>query len=299
MREVTPPAAGGRLARSVVACLASILEVGVDAVPLPDAHHPAPWTLWRNWLARRGLGLVPVAEPARFSWPGPWLALLPDGDGGGEVAVVAFGAPPGVAWRPLGGAAHFAAVRSGFVVAPADVALWTTPPAAAARTAGRVEAIAVAPAAGAPMMRVQRAVARAGAGLVGDRYADGRGTFSDVHGRGHDLTLIEGEVLDALELPGGRRLPAEEARRNVVTRGVDLDALIGRRFAIGGVQCVGERRCEPCAHLERLTDRAGLPGTLRALVHRGGLRADIVGGGEIRVGDPIVAGGAAPPGPTP
>jgi MOSC domain-containing protein YiiM len=76
---------------------------------------------------------------------------------------------------------------------------------------------------------------------------------------------------------------ALEARRNVVVRGVDVDALRGRRFRIGDVELVGRRRCEPCAHLERLTR----PGVLRALVHRGGLRADIVAGGELRVGDEV------------
>ena len=78
-------------------------------------------------------------------------------------------------------------------------------------------------------------------------------------------------------------MAALESRRNVVVRGVDVDALRGRRFRIGAVECVGRRRCEPCAHLERLTR----PGVLRALVHRGGLRADIVAGGELRVGDEV------------
>ena len=74
-----------------------------------------------------------------------------------------------------------------------------------------------------------------------------------------------------------------EARRNLIVRGVDLDALRGRRFRVGAVECLGQRRCEPCAHLERVTR----PGVLRALVHRGGLRADIVRGGELHVGDPV------------
>jgi MOSC domain-containing protein YiiM len=76
-----------------------------------------------------------------------------------------------------------------------------------------------------------------------------------------------------------------EARRNLIVRGVDLDALRGRRFRVGAVECLGQRRCEPCAHLERLTR----PGVLRALAHRGGLRADILRGGELHVGDPVQA----------
>jgi hypothetical protein len=264
VRTVAPPTSSDALHASVAASLASILDADIDEVPLPDAGHAAPWTVWRNWLAGRRLGLVPIAEPAGFNWPGPWLALLQAADGRGQVAAVAFGAPPGLAWSPLGGPETFAAVQAGYVVAPADVALWAPPDA---------EADAVL---------VEHVMARAGRGLEGDRYFDGRGTFSDRHGRGHHLTLIEGEVLDGLALPAGRLAP-EEARRNVVTRGIDLDALVGERFRIGDVECAGRRPCEPCAHLERLAK----PGTLRALIHRGGLRADVLSDGQIRVGDPV------------
>src|SRR3954468_18808171 len=111
--EELPP-----LTRSVAACLAAILEVETAEVPLPDAGHPEPWTAWRMWLARRGLGLVPVAAPRDFGWPGPWLALLRGG-----VAAVAYGTPPGgLAWTPLGG--RFGDVEAGYVVAPYDSSLW-------------------------------------------------------------------------------------------------------------------------------------------------------------------------------
>ena len=103
------------------------------------------------------------------------------------------------------------------------------------------------------------------------------GTFSNRHGRGHDLTLVAAELLDDVA--------PEEARRNIVTRGIDLDALIGTRFRIGDVECFGQRRCEPCAHLERLTR----PGILRTLIHKGGLRADVLTDGEIRTGSAVVA----------
>jgi MOSC domain len=275
--------------RSVAACLAAILEVDVVEVPLPDDEHPDPWTVWRNWLAQRALGLVPVADPARFNWPGPWLALLRGADHDGPIGAVAFGSPPGLAWHPLGGPEGFAAVEWGYVVAPADVALWAPAATASVRDSGHVEALVVAAHAEAAMVRVPRATARAGRGLEGDRYFARRGTFSSAFGRGHDLTLIEAEVLDALALPGGR-LAAEEARRNVVTRGIDLNALVGRRFRIGAVECFGQRLCEPCAHLERLTERAGKPGTLRALIHKGGLRADVMTDGEIRVGSEVAPG---------
>ena len=271
---------------SVAACLASILELDLDDVPLPDAQHPQPWTVWRNWLGRRGLGLIPIADPARFDWPGPWLAILRATDGEGCVGAVAFGAPPGLAWSPMGGRETFAAVELGYVIAPADVALWAPPPVGALRRTGTVEAIMVAPQAEAPMVQVDRALARAGRGLEGDRYFDQRGTFSNAYGRGHDLTLIEAEALDGLRPPAGPLAP-EEARRNLVTRGIDLNALVGEHFSVGDVECLGQRLCEPCAHLERLTAEVGKTGTLRALIHKGGLRADLLSDGEIRVGDEI------------
>ncbi len=274
--------------RSVAACLASILELDVGQVPVPDEGHPEPWTVWRNWLAQRGLGLVPIAEPASFNWPGPWLAMLGAADGAGCVGAVAFGAPPGLAWSPVGGPEVFEAVQLGYLVAPADVALWAPSSAPPPRGNGTVEALMIAPGAGARMVRVDRATARAGRGLEGDRYFEQRGTFSNAHARGHDLTLIEAEVLESVELPAGRLAP-EDARRNVVTRGIDLNALVGERFAVGGVECLGQRFCEPCAHLERLTAQAGKAGTLRALIHRGGLRADVLSDGEIRIGDEITA----------
>jgi MOSC domain-containing protein YiiM len=272
------PTAGSPAVRSFAACLAAIVEVDVADVPVPT-DGGEPWTPWRGWLATRGLGLVPVAEPAAFSWPGPWIAVLASGE-----AALAFGAPPGIVWRPLGGDEPFEAVVAGHLVVAHDIALWAPPP-RAEPAIGRVELVAVAAEKEAPMRSVERAVAHAGRGLEGDRYFAGAGTFSNAAARGHDLTLIAAETLDALVLPSGERIAYADARRNVVTRGIDLDALIGRRFRIGDVECVGQRRCEPCAHLERLT----APGALRELVHRGGLRADVVAGGTIAVGAPVTA----------
>jgi MOSC domain-containing protein YiiM len=91
------------------------------------------------------------------------------------------------------------------------------------------------------------------------------------------LTLVEAEALEDVDLSW------EAARRNVVTRGVDLNALVGRRFHVGSVECVGRRLAEPCVHLEKLAR----PGLLRPLVHRAGLRADILGGGTMRLGDEV------------
>ena len=278
MRTVSARTSG--LTGSVAASIASILELPIDDVPLPPEDHPQPWTVWRNWLSQRALGLVPIVEPAGFDWPGPWLAVLRGG-----VGVVAYGAPPGVAWNPLGGDEAFETVEQGFVIAPADVALWAPARRDGARRAGTVEALVVAPEAEAQAVRLVRAQARAGRGLDGDRYFDGRGTFSSTYARGHDLTLVEAEALEELGLIG-----PEEARRNVVTRGIDLNALVGRRFMVGGVECLGQRLCEPCAHLERLT----APGVLRAYIHRGGLRADVLTDGEISVGDTVRAHDEAP-----
>ena len=95
-------------------------------------------------------------------------------------------------------------------------------------------------------------------------------------------------MLDSVELPAGRLAP-EDARRNLVTRGIDLNALVGKPFRVGDVECFGQRLCEPCAHLERLTAAAGKSGTLPALIHKGGLRADVLSDGAIRVGDEIAA----------
>jgi len=272
--------------RSVAACLASILELDVARVPLPDEWHPQPWTVWRQWLGQRGLGLVPIADPANFHRPGPRLAMVRAAEGDGPVAAVAFGAPPGLAWSPLGGPETFDAVELGYLIAPADVVLWEPSFDVAARSPGTVEAIVIATEAEAAMHQVDRATARAGRGLEGDRYFNQRGTFSNAHGRGYDLTLIEAEVLDTLELPAGRLTP-EEARRNIVTRGIDLNALVSEHFRVGDVECFAQRLCEPCAHLERLTAATGKPGTLRALIHKGGLRADVLSDGEIGVGDEI------------
>ena len=243
--------------------------IGADDVPVPAPDHPEPWTVWRVWLAERGLGLVPIADPQQFAWPGPWLAIL-----SGDRAALAYGSPPGgLAHTPQGG--EFADLEQGYTVARHHL---TGGPDPSGRDRGTIEALAVAPAAEAPMELIDEAEAHAGRGLVGDRYFVGAGTFSNPHSNGHDLTLIEAEVVDELGLP-----PAE-ARRNVVTRGIDLNALVGRRFRVGEVECVGRRLCEPCAQLQRLTH----PGILRDLVHRGGLRADVLGDGAIRVGDEVV-----------
>lgn len=155
---------------------------------------------------------------------------------------------------------------------------------AAPPLAGKLVAIHIASRRGALPVAVEAAEAVAGCGLVGDRYYEGSGTWSRWPGTGRAVTLIAAEVLE--QLPAGWRIGAAEARRNLLTRGVDLDALLGREFRIGGAWFRGQRRCEPCAHLERLTR----PGIAARLHGRGGLRADVLGGGWLRVGDALVFG---------
>lgn len=149
----------------------------------------------------------------------------------------------------------------------------------------RLVAIYLSPTATVPPVAVPAAEARARRGLVGDRYFMGSGTFSDADpkGPGRELTLIESEVLAALEPVDGLRLSAVEARRNLVTQGVRLNDLIGVKFRIGEVLVEGIRLCHPCTHLDKVTGM----GLLKPLENRGGLRASILSDGVIRVGDPI------------
>jgi MOSC domain-containing protein YiiM len=148
---------------------------------------------------------------------------------------------------------------------------------------GRVEAIHVTGAAGEPMRAVDRVIARTGGGLEGDRYDSGLGHWSAIRRGGDGLTLIEGEAIEALARDHGITLAPGEARRNLTTRDIDLDALIGHTFRIGAVTARAVRRCEPCSYLDELTGKE----VLAPLVHHGGIRVEIVEGGDIAVGDEI------------
>ena len=120
---------------------------------------------------------------------------------------------------------------------------------------------------------VESVTAVAGKGLVGDRH------FTDNPGTGNALTLIEAEVLEDVGLTGA------QSRRQVVVRGVRLGDLIGKRFRVGDVECLGVEICEPCRHLQELTR----PGIIKDLIHRGGLNADILSGGMITIGDEVLS----------
>ena len=291
--ELPPGSAAGALARGFAACLASVTEVPVTDLPRPDEDLAQALGAWRSWLAEHGSGLVPIADPVHFQWAGWWIAVVEDPGGrhadGVEVAVLAFGTPPGVVLSPqapalLGRATADLRIREAYAVASLDPVLRRQQ--AEAELRGTVEGLAVAPAAEAPMQLLEVAHARAGRGLDGDRYAAGAGTFGARTGRrpGYDLTLIAAEVLDEMTA-AGQALDFAGTRRNVLTRGIDVNALVGRRFRIGDVLCEGRRLCEPCVHLDRLSG----PGILRPLIHRGGLRVDVLTDGKIRLGAPVLS----------
>ena len=141
-----------------------------------------------------------------------------------------------------------------------------------------VVAIAIAGVRGELPEPVERVSVRAGHGIEGDYHAGVDGNVA--------LTLIDEDALDGLQRDTGITLSHAETRRNVLTRGVDLNALVGKRFRVGDVECEGVELCEPC---NRLVHLVGERGVLRGLVHRGGLRADVVAGGEIAVGDAVTS----------
>ena len=146
---------------------------------------------------------------------------------------------------------------------------------------GQVEAIFVAPEPGELPAPVERVRAYAGRGLEGNRYYWEDGDAPP--GRG--VTLIAAEAVEAVVHEGDVSIEPAATRRNVLTRGIDVNELVGKRFRIGDVECQGVELCEPCSHLESMTQ----PGVIKAFVHRGGLNADILSDGEISVGDPVVA----------
>ena len=141
---------------------------------------------------------------------------------------------------------------------------------------GRVEGIYIGPPNTLPEP-VERVSALAGRGLEGNRH------FYDSAAPGRALTLIQAEALETMREETGIDVSAAASRRNVLTRGIDLNALVGKRFRVGDVECIGVELCHPCSSLEKLTQK----GVIKGLVNRGGLNADIVTDGEIAVGDTV------------
>jgi hypothetical protein len=296
MREIDiAAAAADSEPASFRACIATVLELPLDEVPAAPADH-------RRWFAARGLGVVPVADVGAFLWAGPWIGWHRCAPATGVAAaqslvqrlrlrrrrpvdgrrraVVMFGVPAGVVFDPAAAIAPGAepVLDGGAVIAALDIALAPPPQLAPPTTIGTLESIWIAPAAGVAARSLDVARAIAGHGLDGDRHVLGTGTFASGQ-PGSALTLIAAEVCDSFTPPLG----PDDHRRNLVVRGIDLDRLIGRDFWIGAVRCRGKRACEPCTVIQRY---AGRP-ILRPLVHRGGIRADILDGGELRVGDRV------------
>ena len=143
----------------------------------------------------------------------------------------------------------------------------------------RIAHIFISQARGAPMMEVASAEALADCGLRGDRYADARLRKSP----DYQVTLIELENIEAFAISAGVPLARHGPRRNLVTEGVDLNGLIGRRFVVGEAELEGLELCEPCSTFAKRTH----PEVVKFFVHKGGLRARILRGGRIRVGDQV------------
>lgn len=148
---------------------------------------------------------------------------------------------------------------------------------------GVVVSIHIAKEAAVPMESVEEIRAVPGRGLEGDRYFHRIGTYSNKPGTGREVSLIEVEALEALARESNIELSPLASRRNIATQGVPLNHLVGKKFSVGEVLLEGVRLCEPCTHLESLTAKGVLP----ALIHRAGLRANILSAGMIRVKDRI------------
>jgi MOSC domain-containing protein YiiM len=149
---------------------------------------------------------------------------------------------------------------------------------------GTVVSLHIASTGATAMRSVGQVRAVAGRGLEGDRYFNELGTYSNHPGTGRHVTLVEIEAIESLKRDYDVDMAPGLSRRNIVTRGVALNHLVEREFSIGQVILRGARLCEPCSHLEKLTRQ----GVMRGLIHRGGLRAEIMTGGIIRIGDAIV-----------
>ncbi|WP_265594207.1 MOSC domain-containing protein [Haloferula sp. BvORR071] len=134
------------------------------------------------------------------------------------------------------------------------------------------------------MKFVRRIEAIAGKGLDGDRYALGTGSYSKSKGI-REVTLIEIEALWNFFRVSGIDLHPGLTRRNIVTEGIQLSDLVGSSFSIGPVSFLGLRPCPPCRHLAKLI---GMPEVLDGLAHSGGIYAQVLSGGPIRIDDPVI-----------
>jgi MOSC domain-containing protein YiiM len=132
-----------------------------------------------------------------------------------------------------------------------------------------------------PAYSVNSVLAVRGRGLEGDRHLAREDSWAP---RGCAISLIEAEEIEAIHEEHGVDLSDGRSRRQVVTRGIRLNDLVGEEFAVGDARCRGVELCEPCMHL---TELLGEPNLIRAATHRAGLRADVLAGGRIAVGDGV------------
>jgi MOSC domain len=261
--------------RDLIDCVAELLHERADELRAADVTSELNL---QGWLSARNLRLVSADPRSAEVSPGFWIAEHHDGR-----CVVMFDESPYAASAPVD--VSPSELRRALVLVPLDPARSSnSQPQQPTGAAGVVEALLTATRAEDAIQTHPSVELHAGRGIPGDRYFDGTGTFSASEKHGQQLTLIEAEVLDALREDGLHLTPAD-ARRNIVTRGIDLNALVGQEFQVGTARCIGRRLCEPCSHLQRLTGRA----LLRPMVHRGGLRADILASGVVNVGDAIRA----------
>ena len=264
--ELPSGPAAGALARGVAACLASVIEVPVSDLPLPGEDLAQALGAWRTWLAEHGSGLVPIADPGRFQWAGWWIAVVEDEAAPvAEVAVLAFGTPPGVVLSPqapalLGRATADLRIREAHAVASLDPVLRSR--ATGPDLRGTVEALAVAPAAEAPMRLLDVARARAGRGLDGDRYAAG----------GRHVHPPRGTAARLRPDPDRRRGPRRA----------------GRRRAGPGLRRHPAQRPHP-RHRRQRPGRAALPHRRRAVRRAAAVRALRPPRPAQRPGDPAAA----------
>ncbi len=141
----------------------------------------------------------------------------------------------------------------------------------------KVESILIRPKRGGPVQIVSACEVNAGYGIVGDHHYRMGCPDKD------QITLIETEALEAATRDYSTPLSHEESGRNLLTSGVYLNHLVGKTFKIGSASFKGIELCEPCGTLER-TSRKGV---IKALIHRGGLRAEILQSGHIKAGDSL------------
>lgn len=149
---------------------------------------------------------------------------------------------------------------------------------------GIVSSIEIAAEEGGALVSLDSVKAVAGQGLEGDRnFFDASSNPAEEHNPDKEITLIEMECIEEFNRNYQMEYTSADIRRNIATRGIRLNDLNGREFRIGEVRLKGHRLCEPCNYLAGRTT----PKILEGLAHKAGLRAEILEGGIIRVGDTI------------